>query len=70
MIWNGVWTSNRPSREGWYWWRLLSDHPGSLYFFDGINTVWERNGVGSLDSFDEGQWSSEPIPYPTEEGAP
>lgn len=33
MIWNGVWTSNRPSKEGWYWWRMSPEHPEELCFF-------------------------------------
>lgn len=64
------WTTDKPTTPGWYWWRkrkgfipafldVTSDHiKGTGFFIVGAYTV----RLAAI----EGEWSSGPIPEPTE----
>ena len=65
------WTTKKPEKTGWYWYRgkLEQPTPRKVYFSQ-YTSVWCAfdsiySKVYHLDEID-GEWSDEPIPVPEE----
>jgi hypothetical protein len=64
-----IWTHVRPSRPGWYWWRVGRDNRARIcevYYFQNILIVSGISAYPKCVATTIGEWSSEPIPEPKE----
>lgn len=61
------WTTEKPTREGWYWYRPFPDiDPSMAHIVDAYSDglfVHGQSVAGYLKDL-EGQWSDAPIPQP------
>ncbi len=61
-----TWTSSKPDKQGWYWWRLTNSYTPDIHYL-----VEGNKGLDELDSHghrhplleDVGEWAG-PIPLP------
>lgn len=58
------WTKEKPTVEGWYWYRLGEDGEASVVLIK-YGKVWAHGalGGGPIEGL-QGEWSSTPIPTP------
>lgn len=57
------WTSTKPTKPGWYWWRTVTTQPGvyEVYHANGtLKVYWPK--IEKVSAI-EGEWAG-PIPEP------
>lgn len=66
------WTTEKPTRDGWYWCRNINRECVSVIQIDNLCFYdHDYESVFSLDDIDTNvwfEWSDQPIPEPTEAG--
>ena len=62
------WTTTKPSKPGWYWWRWdCCSEPSAVKVDDNWHCMENRHvPVNAFYMEDGGEWSSESIPEPEE----
>lgn len=52
-----AWTTTRPAKEGWYWWREDPNTLRIVRIFRG-RRFWHIEGFGRLSSRGKGEWQA------------
>ncbi len=61
-----TWTTTKPTRPGWYWWRTRTrSGKWCKIRMEEVRSNMTVSGWGEIDKLD-GEWSSSPIPEPQE----
>lgn len=61
------WSTNKPVRAGWYWWRR-NGIAMIVYVYEGVGGLWVQFPDDELQSVSRvtGEWSDRPIEEPKE----